>query len=114
RDRFAQALQAEGVPISQGYVRPLYLEPLYQERIAFGRDGFPFTYEGYTGNVSYEPGICPVTERMHFEELLTTNICHAHITRADLDDFVAAVEKVLAHAPELEAEAVPSSLVAAN
>jgi dTDP-4-amino-4,6-dideoxygalactose transaminase len=114
RDRFARALQAEGVPISQGYVRPLYLEPLYQQRIAFGRDGFPFTYEGYTGHVSYEPGICPVTERMHSEELLYTNICHANITRADLDDFVAAFEKVLAHASELRADAAPASLVAAS
>jgi dTDP-4-amino-4,6-dideoxygalactose transaminase len=114
RDRFARALQAEGVPISPGYIRPLYLEPLYQHRIAFGRDGFPFTYEGYTGHVSYELGICPVTERMSFEELLYTNICHANITRADLDDFVTAVEKVLAHADELRADAHPSSLVAAT
>jgi dTDP-4-amino-4,6-dideoxygalactose transaminase len=109
RDRFAQALKAEGVPVFQGYVRPLYLEPLYQRRIAFGRDGFPFTYQGYTGNVSYEPGICPVTERMHFDELLYTNICHADIVRADLDDFVAAFEKVLGHARELRADANLSS-----
>jgi hypothetical protein len=102
------------VPIYQGYVRPLYLEPLYQRRIAFGRDGFPFTYRGYTGNVSYEPGICPVTERMHFEELIYTNICHADIARADLDDFVAAFDKVLTHAAELRADANPSALVAAS
>jgi dTDP-4-amino-4,6-dideoxygalactose transaminase len=114
RDRFALALQAEGVPIYQGYVRPLYLEPLYQRRIAFGRDGFPFTYEGYKGSVSYEPGICPVTERMHFEELLYTNICHADITRADLDDFVAAFQKVLDHAAELRADIDRSAVVAAK
>ena len=109
RDHFARALQAEGVPIYQGYVRPLYLEPLYQRRIAFGRDGFPFTYHGYGGNVSYEPGICPVAERMHFHELLYTNICHANIARSDLADFVAAFEKVLAHLDELrdDAESLP-------
>jgi len=114
RDRFVQALQAEGVPIFQGYVRPLYLEPLYQKRIGFGRHGFPFTYAGYTGTVSYERGICPITERMHFDELLYSNICHANIARADLDDFVAAFEKVLSHAAELRAAADSPSYVAAK
>jgi dTDP-4-amino-4,6-dideoxygalactose transaminase len=114
RDRLVLALQAEGIPIYQGYVRPLYLEPAYQQRIGFGRDGFPFTYEGYKGTVSYERGICPITERMHFEELIFTNICHANITQADLDDFVAAFEKVLAHSSELNAPQDAAALVATH
>jgi dTDP-4-amino-4,6-dideoxygalactose transaminase len=110
RDLLVQALQAEGIPIYQGYVRPLYLEPLYQQRIGFGRDGFPFSYKGYKGTVSYNRGICPVTERMHFQELMFTNICHANITRGDLDDFAAAFEKVLANLDELQDDADYPSL----
>jgi len=103
RNRFVEALKAEGVPVGAGYVMPLYLEPLYQQRIAFGKDGFPFTYSGYKGTVSYERGICPVTERMYFEELITGDFCHADLTDADLDDIAAAFVKVVNHIYELKA-----------
>lgn len=94
RARFAAALRAEGLPVSEGYVRPIYLEPMYQKRIAFGADGFPFTYPGYTGNVSYERGICPVAERMHFEEALVLSIVHAGASPSDIEDAIAIVRKV--------------------
>jgi dTDP-4-amino-4,6-dideoxygalactose transaminase len=101
RNLFAKALAAEGVPVSVGYVEPIYLEPMYQKRIAFGGQGFPFTYPGYKGSVSYERGICPVVERMHYEELVVANLCHANIAPQDLDDFVSAVDKVLSCRTEL-------------
>lgn len=95
RDRFVDALTAEGVPMYTGYVEPIYLAPVYQQRIAFGKDGFPFTYSGYKGQVSYDRGICPVTERMYADELLYTDLCHANITQRDLDDVIDAVYKVI-------------------
>ena len=101
RERFVAALNAEGIPMYSGYTKPIYLEPLYQKRIAFGKDGFPFTYAGYKGRVSYDHGICPVTERMYCQELIFTDICHANISRRDLDDTVNAFEKVLHHTAEL-------------
>lgn len=101
RRQFTAALKAEGIPVSEGYIEPIYLEPLYQHRIAFGHDGFPFTYPGYRGKASYEPGICPVTERMYYEELITFANCDASVTQQDLDDVVNAVTKVLEHRSEL-------------
>lgn len=103
RDRLVAALNAEGIPIGQGYVEPIYLEPVYQKRIAFGKDGFPFTYHGYKGQVNYEPGICPVTERMYYDELIHTEVCHADVTRRDLDDVVMAFYKVFENLAELKA-----------
>lgn len=94
RERLHAALRAEGIPLVQGYVRPIYLEPMYQQRIALGRDGFPFTYSGYKGQVSYQRGICPVTERMHFDEVLFHALCHASMVEADLADVVRAFHKV--------------------
>lgn len=94
RDHFVKAMNAEGIPLVGGYVKPIYLEPMYQNRVAFGKDGYPFTYPGYKGNVSYDKGICPVTERMYEHELMFTNICHAGIDQKDLDDFVDAFQKV--------------------
>ncbi len=101
RERFAAALSAEGLPLGLGYVKPIYLEPLYQERIAYGKDGFPFTYPGYRGKVSYEKGICPVTERMHFQELLYGDFCHANLEQGDLEDVVRGFRKVYEHISEL-------------
>jgi len=57
RERFVEALNAEGIPMVPGYVKPIYLEPMYQQRIAFGKDGYPFTYPGYKGEV-VGPGRC--------------------------------------------------------
>ncbi|MGH7950194.1 MAG: DegT/DnrJ/EryC1/StrS family aminotransferase, partial [Candidatus Binataceae bacterium] len=54
RELFARAIEAEGVPVSLGYVKPLYLLPLFQKRIALGRDGFPFALT----NRTYAPGLC--------------------------------------------------------
>ena len=94
RARFTAALQAEGIPVFEGYVEPIYLQPMYQERTLYGEVGCPFRCPHYKGDVSYVRGLCPVTERMHYDELMFTNICHASITRADLSDFVGAVRKV--------------------
>ncbi len=97
RAAVAAALAAEGIPLMQGYVEPIYLQPMYQRRIAFGDGGFPFTYPGYHGTLNYERGLCPVTERMHFEEVICLSICHANITARDLSDTVDAFEKVFAN-----------------
>jgi dTDP-4-amino-4,6-dideoxygalactose transaminase len=53
RDVFARALQAEGIPVSAGYLRPLYMLPIYRQRILFGSVRNPGRYRA---------GSCPVTE----------------------------------------------------
>jgi perosamine synthetase len=103
RERFVEAVRAEGVPLVAGYVEPIYLQPMYQERLLYGDVGCPFSCPHYKGNVSYALGICPVTERMHYQELAFTNICHANITRQDLDDFANAITKVLELRGQLQA-----------
>jgi perosamine synthetase len=94
RDRFVDALNAEGIPMVKGYTEPLYLEPMYQRRIAYGRDGFPWSWPGWKGSVSYEPGCCPVVERLYYRELMCTDVCHANTSESDLLDVVAAFEKI--------------------
>jgi dTDP-4-amino-4,6-dideoxygalactose transaminase len=94
RARFAAAVRAEGVPLYEGYVEPIYLQPMYQQQTLYGEVGCPFRCPHYQGQANYARGLCPVTERMHFDELLYTNICHADIGQTDLDDFVGAIRKV--------------------
>jgi dTDP-4-amino-4,6-dideoxygalactose transaminase len=97
RARLAAALAAEGIPVHQGYVEPLYRQPMYQRGIGFGADGYPFR-RGDRAPDGYVPGLCPVAERMYDRELLYLTVCHAAIERADLDDVAAAFEKVLEQA----------------
>lgn len=96
RDLFVKAVVAEGIPFGAGYVRPLYLNPLYHENK-------PFIYNYFGREISYDEGICPVTERLHQKELMTTMLCRPPATVADMDDIVRAINKILENRDELKA-----------
>lgn len=102
REMFLKALAAEGIPCAGGYVRPIYLEPMYQKKIAYGDMGFPFVPPVYGGTLNYEKGLCPTCERMHETELMVTPVCRYPNTRADMDDVARAFEKVLSNIDELK------------
>jgi len=89
--------EGEGVLISCGYVKPLYLLPMYQNKMAYGTGGEPFTEEN-----DYSPGICPVTERMHFEELFSHELIRPPMTQDDLNAVVEAFNKVWENKGELK------------
>jgi len=107
REQFVEAIQAElpstelregeGPLISCGYCAPLYMLPLYQQRIAFGRDGYPFTLTDRT----YEEGLCPVTERMFNKEFIGHELMRPGMSRKDLDDVIEAFNKVWENREEL-------------
>lgn len=101
RNTFIQAVRAElqgdckyregeGPLIGFGYVKPIYLQPIFQEKIAFGAKGFPFNL----GNPDYSPGICPVAESLHNETLIHTTMFGPHFSTHDLDDVANAFFKV--------------------
>jgi dTDP-4-amino-4,6-dideoxygalactose transaminase len=90
RARFAAALQAEGIPVVEGYVPPLYRQPVYRRRAL----ACAFACPRYEGEVSYDDGLCPVSERMHERELLFHPLVHAGLAERDVDDVVAAFRKV--------------------
>lgn len=102
REKIVAAIRAEGIPVAPGYVEPIYLQPLYQRQIAFGKDGFPFRGEHYRETLDYSRGLCPATERMHFEELIYGDYCHANLTPKDLDDICEAYEKVFGQLESLK------------
>jgi perosamine synthetase len=109
RQLFADAVRAEGFPIAAGYVKPLYLEPLYQQRIGFGRNGAPFSLNPHIDETTYRRGICPVVERLQDSELLWTNITYPPLTEKEMDGFVEACAKVLRNRDKLIAEAHKSA-----
>lgn len=112
RNTFVNAVKAEltplelredeGVNISCGYVKPIYLMPMYQKQIAFGELGYPFKSEFYKGKVDYSEGICPVCEDLHYNTLISHEYMRPPMTRGDCDDFVNAFLKVWHHIDELK------------
>lgn len=91
---------AEQIGLTAAYVRPLYLAPLYQKKIAIGSKGFPWTVNPDV-HYDYSKGICPIVERLHEHEMLLTSLMREPLSERDVDDFVAAIKKVLRHKDEL-------------
>ncbi len=103
RDLFCRAVAAEGFYTRAGYLKPIYLEPMYQRKLAFGPDGFPFTANPRNRNLSYAKGICPVVERLEDRELVLTTAFLPPNSEADADLFVAACRKAIAGREALRA-----------
>ncbi len=88
REVFVKAMNAEGIPFSAGYVRPLYLAPLYRERRHAA-------FQNCRGNTVYEKGICPTAERMYEKEVMLTPVVRFPATERDIDDIADAMQKVM-------------------
>ena len=102
RDILVKALQSEGIPCSPGYVKPIYLAPLYQKRIAYGKKGCPFLCAFYKGKADYLKGCCPVAEKMYKKELILINVCRFPHTKRDIDDVIKAFEKIFSGIDDLK------------
>lgn len=98
RDRFFEALNAE-LPsaelretaplLGRGYVRPLYLAPIYQQKAAWA-------FHPAFGNhsVTYPQGLCPVAEDMHYHSLFIHELMRPGMMETDLLDVVKAFAKI--------------------
>jgi len=94
RDLFCKALVAEGIPCAAGYVEPLYLNPMYQERKAFA-------FKHYSGHVDYSKGICPTAEILHEKKLINTIIVRPPAQIEDMQDIISAIKKIIDYKDEL-------------
>lgn len=101
REVLAKALNAEGLPVVEGYVEPLYRLPVFQQRCAIGREGWPFTLT----DRNYEPGMCPVAEALYHEELLFFNVCAYALSEQEQQDVIRSFKKVFAQLPLLSRDA---------
>ncbi|MEI6153743.1 MAG: DegT/DnrJ/EryC1/StrS family aminotransferase [Deltaproteobacteria bacterium] len=101
RDLIVQALRAEGVPASGGYLN-IHLLPMYQKKTAYGSKGFPWTAEFYRGAVSYNKGICPVAEELHDKKYLNLNMSFHDYSDPEIDLIVEAFRKVWKNLDQLK------------
>jgi perosamine synthetase len=101
REKFVTAIRAEGIPIWGGYLKPLYLAPLYQQKIAIGSEGFPFKGAHYDGTVSYAKGLCPIAERLFEKETIVNAHLYPPLEKNDMSDISNAIHKIFEQRREL-------------
>jgi len=99
RDKFVEALNAEGIPCHIGYPWPLSKNPMFQQ-VKEGPKGCPFTCPYYGKQISIKDQKFPVTEKICSE---TVVIPHQVLLspRSDMDDIVAAIAKIKEYVSEL-------------
>jgi perosamine synthetase len=93
RSEIASALRSEGVPISEGY-QNIHLLPVYQKKIAYGTNGFPWKGGTNSREIDYSKGICPIAEEMHDSRVLALGLCTYDFTDTHIEQIGLAFEKV--------------------
>ncbi len=97
REKFVEAVNAEGAKFYQGYVDPLYMQPIYQRKVAF-KHGYPFAApENQDIQTNYYPGACPNAEELYSRQMIINEHVRPPHTKEDMRDLVKAVEKVSAN-----------------
>ena len=80
-------MKEEETLIGGGYVKPLYLEPIYQKKAIN-------LYKHKKEELNYSKGICPIAEKMHFKELITHEFMRPSMSKSDLDQVIEAFYKI--------------------
>jgi perosamine synthetase len=94
RQKIYDALISEGVQgLAQGYTN-LHLLPMYQQKAAYGLNGFPWSSDICRRDVDYKLGICPVAEELHRKSYLGYEMCLHKLDDNDVDLVISAFRKV--------------------
>ena len=94
RSIIIKALAAEGINgLAEGYAN-IHLLPMYQNKIALGNKGFPWTYKYSRKEVNYNKGICPIAETYHDNSFLNLELAELSLTREESKKIVLAFKKV--------------------
>ena len=94
KEKIKNALEKEGVPALSTRFANVHLLPIFQKRIAFGSDGFPWTADFSRKDVSYAKGICPVSEHLQDSSYLGFELCKHSLSNNEVDLIIAAFKKV--------------------
>lgn len=95
REEYINNVRELGIPLYRfagGYIRPLYLEPVFAQRDRF-KNGFPYSLHPEGERPRYGRGVCPVTERLYDKEMIVTAYNYPPLATSDMDDIVQAFTK---------------------
>ena len=91
KQRFADAMLAEGLPFQAGYVRPMPEWDWIKNRAVFGDSGYPWTAPAYKGDPDMP---MPMPNFAAMDRRLCRMDFHENLTDRDVGDIVTAFEKV--------------------
>ncbi len=92
REFIVKCLEAEGVQgLSNGYDN-LHMYPIFQNKIAYGKHGFPWSLS--KKKIIYKKGICPVAEELHNKTFIAFGVCAFEFSTQDIKKILLAFEKV--------------------
>ena len=96
RDAFVQAVAAEGIAASPGYIpAPLYQWEIFRRRSVYPHSRCPYDCRHARKGITYKKGQCPEAER-----ILETSVrlpVNEFFTATDVRETVRGVRKVAAH-----------------
>ena len=95
RSWICESLKHEGIEcVLEGY-QAIHLNPIFQNKIAYGQYGFPWKgLETGASDVVYSEGICPVAEYYHQNSFIGIAICAYEYTDAEISLLIQAFHKV--------------------
>jgi len=102
RQNLLAALRAEGIPVGSGYLRLMYENPLFLRKIAYGKNGCPWSCPLYGRERRYERGDCPVGEDLLKRRFIWFYHIHRPNDHQDMEDVSAAFHKVFDRLPDLQ------------
>ncbi len=95
KEEFAEAVRAEGAPISTGYIGyPIFMYEYIRRQHIYGRSQCPFDCPKYGSGhiIRYEEGYCPEAERA-LQQMANLHV-NEFFTEQDVDDLAHIVRKV--------------------
>ena len=98
RKRFVNALNHQGFPCSEAYLSPLYNLPVFKNKIAFGRKGYPFNLS----KKKLYKDRCDVAEDLHKEKFICFEPCAYEINEKKCKLLVEAFKKVYDNIHQLD------------
>jgi len=100
RDRFLEALRAEGIPAHMAHNQPLYQNPVFHE-MYFGRTGCPIRCPLYGKSIDYTKVHCPDAERVYENEIVALGKDFL-MEREKVDLVLEAIRKIKENVDELK------------
>jgi dTDP-4-amino-4,6-dideoxygalactose transaminase len=105
RDRIHEALVAEGVEGLMSRYINVHRLPMYENKVAYGSKGFPWSSDICRRQVEYGEGTCPVAEELQDTSFLGYLSCMYELEEDEVDLIVAAFRKVWSGMEQLRANA---------
>ena len=101
RKKFMDILNSEGIPAVTGYSHPLYRNPIFLEKIAYGKRGCPYSCPLYGDKIDYTGVRCEIAEDI-CEKLICIKEVYYPYGTDDMKDIISSFVKIFSNMDKLK------------